>query len=69
MKGCYSLLLGFHKKIKLAYDAAFYHNNDISWLAKNNSKPGRQKSISLVVNSSYEYAEKKKKCSKKIYFK
>ena len=66
MKGCYSLLLGFHKKIKLAYDAAFYHNNDISWLAKNNSKPGRQKNISLVINSSYEYAEKKKNVPKKF---
>ena len=58
MKGCYSLMVGMDKSLKLDFDAAFIENKDIAWLALNNSKPSRMKNHCLLINSSYEYASK-----------
>ncbi|MAI83770.1 MAG: NADP transhydrogenase subunit alpha [Rickettsiales bacterium] len=58
MKGCYSLMVGMDKSLQLNFDAAFIENNDIAWLALNDSKPSRMKNHSLLINSSYEYATK-----------
>ena len=45
MKGCYSLMIGMNKSLQLDFDAAFIENEDIAWLAQNNSKPSRIKLI------------------------
>ena len=58
MKGCYSLMIGMNKSLQLDFDAAFIENEDIAWLAQNNSKPSRMKTHCLLINSSYEYATK-----------
>ena len=58
MKSCFSLMVGINESLKLNYDAALIENSDIAWLAVNDSKPGRMKKNSLLVNSSYDYAAK-----------
>lgn len=58
MKSCFSLMVGINESLNLNYDAALIEDNDIAWFAINNSKPGRTKKNSLLINSSYDYAAK-----------
>ncbi len=61
MKSCYSLMVGLNNNLDLDYDTASVKDEDISWIAVNSSKPNRRKGkFSLVINSSYDYAEKNK---------
>ena len=64
MRGCFSLMVGMNKCLKLDYDAAIIENEDIAWLAVNNSKPERENYHCLLINSSYEYAAKNVNTSK-----
>ena len=58
MMGCYSLMLGMEQPLKLDYDAALIENQDIRWVAINNSKPERKNGYSILINSSFDYAQK-----------
>ena len=58
MKGCFSLMVGMSESLNLDYDAALIENEDIAWIAVNNSKPSRMSNYCLLINSSYEYASK-----------
>ena len=58
MLGCYSLMLGFEKKIDLPFDSALIRDLDISWISVNSSKPNRLSNFTLVVNSTNSWAEK-----------
>lgn len=58
MRACFSLMLGFSKTLVLPFDAARIKNADISWLAVNSNKPGREGSCSLLAHSSETYAER-----------
>ena len=58
MKSCYSLMIGKSKPLNLKFDIASIHDEDIAWIAVNNSKPERNKKYSLLVNSSYDFAKK-----------
>ena len=58
MIGCFSLMIGMKKSLNLNYDAALIQNNDIRWLAVNNSKPCRFGGQSLLINSSFQYTAK-----------
>jgi len=64
MKGCFSLMVGMSKSLNLDYDAALIENEDIAWIAVNNSKPSRMNNYCLLINSSYEYASKNINTSK-----
>ena len=64
MKGCFSLMVGMSESLNLDYDAALIENEDIAWLAVNNSKPSRMNNYCLLINSSYEYAAKNLNTSK-----
>ncbi|MEQ3696692.1 MAG: FAD-dependent oxidoreductase [Pseudomonadales bacterium] len=55
MVGCISLMLGFESALAVNFDAAHIGQSDISWIAVNSSKPGRNEPFSLVVHSSEEY--------------
>ena len=64
MKGCFSLMVGMSESLNLDYDAALIQDEDIAWLATNNSKPSRMNNYCLLINSSYEYASKNINTSK-----
>lgn len=57
MRACFSLMLGFEKSLPLEFEAAHVTNADLSWIAVNSHKPGREDDFTLMVHSSEEYAE------------
>ena len=59
MSPCFTLMLGFEKSLNLGFDAAMIHNELISWMSVNSSKPDRRKNdFSLVIQSTNRWAEK-----------
>jgi renalase len=57
MRGCWTLMLQFASPISLPFDAAFVHNNNLSWIARDSSKPGRTGLESWVLQASPEWSE------------
>jgi renalase len=57
MCGCWTLMLQFASPISLPFDAAFVHNNVLSWIARDSSKPGRVGLESWVLQASPEWSE------------
>ena len=57
MQSCFSVMLGFEKPLALDFDAAFVKEEDISWISVNSSKPGRNQSFCLVINSTNKWAD------------
>ena len=54
-------MVGLNSNLDLDYETASVKDEDISWIAVNNSKPNRRKrKFSLIINSSYDYAKKNK---------
>ena len=49
MTPCWAVLMGFERRIELAWDGAFVQNSPLAWLARNSSKPGRDKSVDCWV--------------------
>ena len=41
MSSCLSVMAAFSAPLDLAFDGAFIHGSPLSWVARNNSKPGR----------------------------
>ncbi|MDN9002551.1 NAD(P)/FAD-dependent oxidoreductase [Francisella tularensis] len=57
MDGCFSLMLGYDKSINLGFDAALVHDDIISWISLNSSKPERNTPSCLVIHSSNQWAD------------
>ncbi|OED38828.1 hypothetical protein AB834_00550 [PVC group bacterium (ex Bugula neritina AB1)] len=58
MRPCFSVMLGFKNSVSLGFEAAHLINSDLSWIAVNSHKPGRNNNYTLLIHSSHEYAEK-----------
>ena len=59
MSACFTLMLGFEKNPNLGFDAAMIHNEIISWVSVNSSKPDRNSNnFSLVIQSTNNWADK-----------
>jgi predicted NAD/FAD-dependent oxidoreductase len=57
MLGCHALMLGFDARPLLPFDAASVGRADISWIARNSSKPGRGSADTLVVHAANDWSE------------
>lgn len=57
MAGCFSLMLGLSTEARPPWDGAFVHGSKIGWMAINSDKPNRKKALSLVIQSTNEWAE------------
>jgi renalase len=57
MRGCWTLMLQFASPVSLPFDAAFVHNNALSWIARDSSKPGRAGLESWVLQASPGWSE------------
>ena len=57
MTGCFSLMLGFQSPLVLNAQAAVVKSSSIGWIAVNSSKPGRDHSCSILIQSTNEWAE------------
>lgn len=57
MRACFCLMLGFSENLPLEFQAAHVTDADLSWIAVNSDKPGREDCFTLVVHSSEDYAQ------------
>lgn len=58
MLPCWTLLLGFDHPLDCVFDAAFVKSGPISWIARNNSKPGRDARETWVIQANHEWSER-----------
>lgn len=57
MRACFSLMLGFDTPLPLDFESAHLTHSDLSWIAVNSHKPGRDEPYTLMVHSSAAYAD------------
>mgnify|MGYP006184052339 CR=1 FL=1 len=57
MRPCWAGLLGFAEPLELPYDGAFCHESQLSWIARDSSKPGRPEAEAWVLHASAEWTE------------
>ena len=58
MRSCYSIMLGFEKIKEFNFDTALLLDEDIRWLSINKRNIGKKVFTNLLINSSYNFAEK-----------
>ena len=58
MRSCYSLMLGFDKIKEFDFDTALFLDEDVKWLSIRKKIIENKKYYSLLINSSYNFAEK-----------
>ena len=56
MLACYSLMLGYEKKIDIGFDAALIKGADISWLSVNSSKNPNVNNTAFLIHSTNKWA-------------
>lgn len=52
MLPCWAVLLGFDNRVPTEFDGAFVNNGSLSWVCRNNSKPGRPDGESWVLHAN-----------------
>ncbi len=58
MRSCYSLMLGFDKVKEFDFDTALFLDEDVQWLSIRKKILENKKYYNLLINSSYNFAEK-----------
>ena len=64
MRSCYSLMLGFDKIKEFNFDTALFLDEDVAWLFIRKKIFKNKKYYNLLINSSYNFAEKNINSSK-----
>jgi renalase len=49
---CWAVMAAFDTRLELPFDGAFVHDSPLSWIARNNSKPGRPQPECWVLHAS-----------------
>ena len=57
MQSCFSLMIGLKHHHPLPFDAAVIKQRKFSWIASNDSKPGREQNGSLTVHASNDWSD------------
>ncbi len=57
MRGCWALMLQFDSTLALPFDAAFVNQGRLRWIARDNSKPGRQGPETWLLHATAEWSE------------
>ena len=58
MAPCWAVMVRFAEPLGLPFDGAFVHGSPLSWVARNDSKPGRPPLETWVLHGSPEWSEK-----------
>ena len=59
MDGCWAAMLAYTQPLGLRYDAAFINESTISWIVRDNSKPGRPSSPEMwVVHAAADWSNR-----------
>jgi hypothetical protein len=53
---CWALMLGYAAPLPIAFDGAFVNGGPLSWICRNNSKPGRAGKEAWVVHASPDWS-------------
>jgi predicted NAD/FAD-dependent oxidoreductase len=57
MQGCWTVMARFAEKPNVPFDAAFINNEIISWIARNNSKPGRTGQETWAIHANPQWSQ------------
>jgi predicted NAD/FAD-dependent oxidoreductase len=57
MLGCWTVMACFTEKQNMLFDAAFINGEIISWVSRNNSKPGRQGVETLTIHANPKWSQ------------
>lgn len=57
MKGCWTVMARFQEKPQVSFEAAFVNHELISWISRNNSKPGRHGLESWTIHANPDWSE------------
>ena len=55
---CWAVMSAFEARLQVPFDGAFIHESPLTWIARNNSKPGRPRSECWVLHASPEWSAK-----------
>jgi renalase len=58
MQGCWTVMARFPEKARMPFDAAFINNEIISWISRNNSKPGRTGQETWTIHANPQWSQK-----------
>lgn len=53
---CWAVMAAFEARLEVPFDGAFIHESPLTWIARNNSKPGRPRSECWVLHASPEWS-------------
>ena len=57
MQGCWTVMARFAEKVRMPFDAAFINNEIISWITRNNSKPGRTGQETWTIHANPQWSQ------------
>ena len=57
MQGCWTVMARFFEKVPMPFDAAFINNEIISWISRNNSKPGRTGQETWTIHANPQWSQ------------
>jgi predicted NAD/FAD-dependent oxidoreductase len=57
MQGCWTVMARFSEKVDMPFDAAFINNEIISWISRNNSKPGRTGQETWTIHANPQWSQ------------
>jgi predicted NAD/FAD-dependent oxidoreductase len=57
MKACWTMIVRFQSQPKVDLDAAFINQEKISWICRNNAKPGREGLESWTIHANPEWSQ------------
>lgn len=57
MLGCWTVMASFTENVDLPFDAAFINHEMISWISRNNSKPGRTGQETWTIHANPQWSQ------------
>jgi len=57
MLGCWTVIASFNEKQDIPFDAAFINGEIISWISRNNSKPGREGLETWTIHANSQWSQ------------
>ncbi|MBC7778781.1 MAG: FAD-dependent oxidoreductase, partial [Proteobacteria bacterium] len=57
MVACWALMMRFDAPLPVSFDAAFVAGSSLTWIARNDSKPGRHPSACWVLHAAREWSD------------
>jgi predicted NAD/FAD-dependent oxidoreductase len=71
MQGCWTVMASFSEEVSMPFDAAFINGEIISWISRNNSKPGRTGQETWTIHANPQWSQQwielnKEEASKRI---